>query len=90
VSLAIAALLAFAVLAAWLAAAALLRLPVAFDRLHLLAFANAALGLPLLAAALVADGASIRTGKIALIVALQLGGGAALTHATARLMERRP
>jgi multicomponent Na+:H+ antiporter subunit G len=83
------ALLALAVLACWLGAAGFLRLRSAYDRLHCVTFVNAAAGAAILGAALAADGLSARVGKIAVLVALSLGVGAALAHASGRALRRR-
>ncbi len=84
-----AALLAAAVLAAWLAALALLRLRGALDRLHALGFFNLAAGAFAAAAVWAHDGASARAGKVLILVLVALATGSVLIHATARALHRR-
>ena len=87
--LAIAVLLGVGVAAAWLAASGFVRLPRALDRLHVLAFVNVACGGAVTVAALLADGLSQRTGKIALIWVAMLVAGALTSHASARALLLR-
>lgn len=82
-------LIALALAAAWLGCFGFLRLRSALDRLHAVTFVAAGAGLPIAAAAFVADGASDRAWKILLLVALQLGTGAALAHAIGRAVLLR-
>ena len=87
-----AALLGLAVLGAWIAAAAFVRLRTAYDRLHCVTYLNAAAGLPLLIATFVADGFSDRFFKLLIMVVFTLLSGAAIGHAVGRAMllrERR-
>ena len=87
-----AALLGIAVLGGWIAAAAFVRLRSPYDRLHCVTYLNAAVGLPLLIAAFVADGFSDRFWKLLFMVAFTLLSGAAMGHAVGRAMllrERR-
>jgi multicomponent Na+:H+ antiporter subunit G len=85
----IATLLALAVFASWLGALGFARLKDPLDRLHAVTFVNAATGLPILLAGLIADGASDRVAKLALLVAACLWSGAALAHATGRAIRAR-
>lgn len=85
----ISVLLGVTVLLAWLGASGFARLRTPLDRLHCVAFVNAACGLPLIAAALVSDGLSDRAGKIILVVALNLLAGAAGAHAVGRALRVR-
>jgi multicomponent Na+:H+ antiporter subunit G len=81
--------LALTVAAAWLACLSLLRLRRALDRLHAVAFLNAAAALPVSAAAFATDGLSVRSVKVVLVMLLTLGWGAALAHATGRALLLR-
>jgi multicomponent Na+:H+ antiporter subunit G len=82
-------LLIMAVAAAWLGTLGFARLRTAIDRLHCVTFVNVVSGLGVVLAAVLSDGISIRWGKIVLILALNLIGGAAISHVTARaLLER--
>lgn len=83
------ALLAIAVLAAWLGCAGFARLRAPLDRLHCVAFVNATAGAALTAAAFVADGPSIRAFKILLVAGISLLAGAALSHASGRALLLR-
>jgi len=87
--IAVSVLLALVVLATWLAVWGFIRLPQVYDRLHCTSFAGIAAGVPLVALAFVADGASDRAFKILLLVALMLVSGAATTHAAARAVAAR-
>ena len=86
---AVSVLLAVAVLAGWVGCLGFARLRSPLDRLHCVAFTNAACGVPVLAAAVLADGFTIRVGKILLLVLVSLLTGAALSHATARALLLR-
>jgi multisubunit Na+/H+ antiporter MnhG subunit len=86
---AIDALIGLALLGAWLGCFGFLRLRTALDRLHVVTFVAAGAGLPIAAAAFIADGASDRAWKILLLVVLQLGTGAALAHAIGRAVLLR-
>lgn len=83
------ALLAVAVLAAWLGAAGAARLREPLVRLHAVAFVNIACGVPLAAAALVTDGISPRSLKVVAAVLLSWLVGAATAHATGRALVKR-
>lgn len=83
------ALLAAAVAAAWLAVLALLRLPRALDRLHAVAFLNAAAGGLVAVAAFVADGLSGRSLKILFMMIVLLAWSAVLAHAAGRALLLR-
>ncbi len=82
-------LLGVVVLAVWLGCAGFARLRAPLDRLHCVAFVNAAAGTALTVTAFVADGASTRALKILLITVVSLLGGAALSHATGRALLLR-
>ncbi|MGY2052230.1 monovalent cation/H(+) antiporter subunit G [Methylobacterium sp. JK268] len=82
-------LLALAVAAAWLGGLGALRLPRALDRLHAVTFVGVAAGLPVAAAALLADGVSSRSLKVLLLVGLQILWGAVLSHASGRALLLR-
>lgn len=82
-------LLTAATVAAWLGAIAFLRLRTPFDRLHVVTFINvAALGL-IVVAAFLTDGVTSRSLKCAFIWMFAVGGGALLSHATARALHLR-
>jgi multicomponent Na+:H+ antiporter subunit G len=81
--------LILAVAAAWLGTLGFARLRTPVDRLHCVTFVNVVSGLGVVLAALVSDGISIRWGKIVLILALNLIGGAAISHVTARALFQR-
>ena len=85
----IAIFLALSVASFWLAAWGLLRLSSAYDRLHCVTFAAIAGGLPVLIATFIAQGASAAAFKVLLIFVLNVGCGAALTHATGRAIAFR-
>ncbi|HYZ39286.1 MAG TPA: monovalent cation/H(+) antiporter subunit G [Stellaceae bacterium] len=78
--------LGLAVLAAWLGALAFIRLKAALDRLHCVSFVNVAGGAAIFAAALISDGATVRTLKIFILTAAVLLNGAALAHAIGRAL----
>lgn len=82
-------LLAIAVLLAWLAAIALLRLRAPLDRLHLVAFLTTAPGLAVLLAGFIEDGLAIRPFKLLLLLLAQLLIGAVLAHAAGAALVRR-
>ncbi len=82
-------LLAVAVLAAWLGAAGFIRLRTPLDRLHCAGFIGVACGLPIVLAAFVGDGLSIRACKTALAVAALLLSGAAGAPAIGRALLLR-
>ena len=78
-----------AIAMAWLGAIAYLRLPTPLERLHAVTFINvAALGL-LVVAAFLADGVTSRSLKCAFIWLFAVGGGALLSHTTARALHLR-
>ncbi|HEX8756914.1 MAG TPA: monovalent cation/H(+) antiporter subunit G [Steroidobacteraceae bacterium] len=83
------ALLALAVLAAWLGVAGFLRLASPLDRLHCVTFANVTCGVSILIAAALWDGSPEDVIKLALLLGALLVGGAAIAHATARAIVRR-
>jgi len=86
---AVGALLAVLLAAAWLGAAGFARLRTPLDRLHCVTFVNAGCGLALVLASLSSDGFSNRTGNILLVVAVNLLGGAATSHAIGRALRQR-
>ena len=77
------------VAAAWLSGLALMRLPRALDRLHAIAFLNAAAGVLVAVAALAADGVSGRSLKILFMMLALLASGAVLSHAAGRALLLR-
>lgn len=83
------ALLAVAVLAAWLGAAGFARLAWPLDRLHCAMFVNITCGALILAAAALWGGAPDDVIKVAILLGALLVGGAAVAHATARAILRR-
>lgn len=83
------ALLALAVLAAWLGAAGFLRLAWPLDRLHCVTFANVTCGVSILIAAALWGGSPEDVIKLTLLLGALLLGGAAIAHATARAIVRR-
>lgn len=84
------ALLAVAVLAAWLGAAGFARLAWPLDRLHCVTFINVTSGALILAAAILSGGAADDVLKVAMLIGALLVGGAAIAHATARaILQRR-
>lgn len=82
-------LLAVAVLAAWLGCAGFVRLRSTLDRVHCVAFVNVLGGTALSLAAFVSDGASDRALKILLLVCVSILTGAAMSHATGRMLLLR-
>lgn len=83
------ALIAAAIAAAWLGAIAFVRLRTPLERLHVVTFVNvAALGL-IVVAAFLTDGVTTRSLKCACVYLFTLGGGALLSHATARALHFR-
>ena len=79
-------LLALTVAAVWIACLASLRLTSALDRMHAVAFLNAAAGFLVTAAGFAADGISGRSLKIALTMTLLVGWSAVLSHAVGRAL----
>lgn len=88
-SFAIDTLLAFMVLLVWLGCLGFARMRTPLDRLHCVAFVNVTAGSVLVLTAFLSDGASVRAGKILLIVATSLLTGAAMSHATGRMILAR-
>ena len=82
-------LLAIAVISAWVAAAGFARLTSALDRMHCVAFVTLGCGLPIVAAAFLADGFSTRAFKLLLLFVVALVAGAAVNHAVARTIFTR-
>jgi multicomponent Na+:H+ antiporter subunit G len=83
------ALLALAVLSAWLGAAGFARLVWPLDRLHCVTFVNVTCGASILIAAALWGGSPDDVSKLALLLGALLVGGAAIAHATARAIVRR-
>ena len=81
--------LALAVLAAWLGALGFLRLRSALDRLHCTTFVLAASGPPLVLAAILDEGLTTRSIKLAALVVTLLVTGAATSHAVGRALLLR-
>ena len=86
---AIAVLLAVVVGVVWLGCLGFARLRTPLDRLHCVAFVNAAAGSALCVAGFLADGASTRAWNILLTVLVSLCYGAALSHASGRALWLR-
>jgi multicomponent Na+:H+ antiporter subunit G len=89
VSIAIDALLALAVVIAWLGTTAFIRLCTPFERLHVVTFLNVTVIGAVMVAAFVADGISSRALKCALIWAATLASGALVSHVTGRALHLR-
>jgi multicomponent Na+:H+ antiporter subunit G len=89
VSLPVDLCLAGAVLSAWIGCFGALRLGSALDRLHAVAFTNAAAGVLVAVAAFLADGISTRSVKLACLVAFVLVTGSAVSHAAGRALALR-
>jgi multisubunit Na+/H+ antiporter MnhG subunit len=87
--IAISTLLTLAVIAIWIGCIGFIRLGAPFDRLHCVTFVAASAGPLTAAVSFVADGASDRSWKILLLIVLLLGNGAAISHATARMIAWR-
>ncbi len=83
------ALLAIAIVSAWIAAAGFARLTAALDRLHCIAFVTIGCGLPITLAAFVADGFSTRAFKLLLLFVVALIAGAAVNQALGRAIFTR-
>lgn len=88
-SLAVDACLALAVLSVWVGCFGALRLRSALDRLHAVAFTNAAAGTFTAVAAFLDDGISTRSVKLACLVAFVLVTGSAVSHAAGRALALR-
>ena len=82
-------LLGLGVLAAWLGCAGFARMRSPLDRMHCVAFVNAASGACVLLAAALTEGPTTRVFKILLIVGIGLLAGAAMSHATGRALLLR-
>ena len=79
-------LLGVAVLSAWLASLAFLRLRTALDRLHCASFVNIATGIAVTLAVFVEDGLSSRASKTLALLAILIISGAATIHAAGRTL----
>lgn len=85
----VAALLVLLVAAVWLGAVGFARLAWPLDRLHCVTFVNITCGALILAAAGLWGGAADDVIKVALLLGALLVGGAAIAHATARMIVQR-
>ena len=81
--------LAVAVASVWLGCFGALRLRSALDRLHAVAFVNAAGGIAIAAAAFVDEGVTTRSVKLAALVVVVLVMGSAVNHAAGRALMLR-
>ncbi|HJP98854.1 MAG TPA: monovalent cation/H(+) antiporter subunit G [Rhodanobacteraceae bacterium] len=88
-SIAIDALLALAVLIAWIITAAFMRWRSGYDRLHAITFFNLIAGGAITAAAVIHDGVTARTFQCVLIWLVMASAGALLSHAIARALRLR-
>ncbi|MGH8111799.1 MAG: monovalent cation/H(+) antiporter subunit G [Rhodanobacteraceae bacterium] len=88
-NIAVDALLAFAVLIAWIIALAFLRLRSGYDRLHAITFFNLVGGGAITAAVAITDGFTARTFQCVLIWLVVASAGALLSHAVARALRMR-
>lgn len=86
---AIDALLAFAVLSAWIGAIAFLRLRTSLERLHVVTFVNIAAGGAIILAAVLHDGLSARSLQCIFVWIVIVTMGALLAHATASALHMR-
>jgi multicomponent Na+:H+ antiporter subunit G len=89
VTIAIDTLLGFAVLIAWITAAAFFRLRSGYDRLHAITFFNLVGGGAITAAVVIHDGLAPRTFQAVLIWLVIVSAGALLSHAIARALRLR-
>ncbi|HET7300724.1 MAG TPA: monovalent cation/H(+) antiporter subunit G [Oleiagrimonas sp.] len=83
------ALLALAVLVAWVMALAFFRLRSGYDRLHAITFFNLVGGGAITAAVVIRDGLTFRTFQCVLIWLVVVSAGALLSHAIARALRLR-
>ena len=88
-TVAMAVMLGIALVSAWLAAAAFVRLRTPLERVHVVTFVNVVTIGAITIAAFLADGVTAQTLKILFIWIINLGAGAVLTHATARALHLR-
>lgn len=88
-SVAVDALLALAVLVAWIIALAFLRFRSGYDRLHAITFFNLAGGGAITAAVAISDGFTARTLQCVLIWLVVVSAGALLSHAIGRALRLR-
>lgn len=82
-------LLGFALLVAWIGAVGFARLAVALDRLHVVAFVTIGSGLPIVLAAFLSDGPSVRAFKLLLLFVVALVAGASVNQTIARAIFTR-
>lgn len=87
--LAVDALLAFAVLTAWITALAFLRLRSGHDGLHAITFFNLVGGGAIVAAVIISDGPTGRAFQCVLIWLAVAAAGALVSHAIARALRLR-
>lgn len=85
----IATLLILIVVSTWFAQLGFARLGTPLSRLHAVTFLYVTGGAAVTALAFIADGASVRAGKTALILVVALVGGAATSHAVGRALWLR-
>lgn len=88
-NIAIDALLALAVLVAWIITAAFLRWRSGYDRLHAITFFSLAGGGAITAAAVIHDGFTSRSFQCVFIWLVVASAGALLSHAIARALRLR-
>ncbi len=88
-SIAIDALLALAVLVAWITALAFFRFRSGYDRLHAITFFNLVGGGAITAAVVISDGFTARSFQCVLIWLVVASAGALLSHAIARALRLR-
>lgn len=88
-NIAVDALLALAVLVAWITTAACLRWRSGYDRLHAITFFNLVGGGAITVAVVISDGLTSRTFQCVLIWLVVAGAGALLSHAIARALRVR-
>jgi multisubunit Na+/H+ antiporter MnhG subunit len=89
VNVAVDALLAVAVVVAWITTAAFVRWRSGYDRLHAITFFNLFAGAAITAAAVIHDGLTARTFQCVLVWLVVASAGALLSHAIARTLRVR-
>jgi multicomponent Na+:H+ antiporter subunit G len=89
VNIAVDALLALAVLVAWITTAAFLRWRSGYEGLHAITFFNLVGGGAIIAALVISDGPTARTFQCVLIWLVVASAGALLSHAIARALRLR-
>lgn len=88
-NIAVDALLALAVLVAWITTAAFLRWRSGYEGLHAITFFNLVGGGAIIAALVISDGPTARTFQCVLIWLVVASAGALLSHAIARALRVR-